>query len=310
MEKRSFIPDIEAQAADMASSCAMCALSGTGRLVDVGDTRLHVVERGHGLPLLVLHGGPGLDHHEFADYLDPLADRHRLVLVDQRAQGRSAPCDPATWTLRQMAADVVALARALELPRYAVLGHSFGAFVALQWAVEFPGEPGPAIISSGLPSSRYLERVEDNLRTFEPVELRERVAASWAREQDVRTAEDVASLLHDQMPFHFADPRDARIAEFERRSEGSVYSPDVLRQFSRAGYGDIEVEDRLGEVRRPVLVLAGRHDRTCVLEGASAMAEGIPGATLVVFERSAHMAYVEEQDGYVDAVRSFLAGSS
>jgi proline iminopeptidase len=287
----------------------MCALSGTGRLVDVGDTQLHVVERGEGYPLLVLHGGPGLDHHEFADYLDPLTDRYRLVLVDQRAQGLSALCDPGTWTLRQMTADVVALARALGVPRYAVLGHSFGAFVALQWAVEFPDELGPAIISSGLPSSRYLDRIADNLTTFEPVELRERVAASWTREQEVRTAEDVASLMHDQMPFHFADPHDPRIADFERRSAGSVYSAEVLRHFSRAGYGDIDVEDRLGEVRRPVLVLAGRHDRTCVVEGARAIAGGIPGATLVVFEHSAHMAYVEEQERYVDAVRSFLAGS-
>ena len=276
-------------------------------MVDIGDTRLHVVERGRGYPLLLLHGGPGLDHHEFADYLDPLADEHRLLFVDQRAQGRSDPADPATWSLRQMAADVVALARALELPAYAVLGHSFGAFVALQWAVEHPDEPGPAIISSGLPSSRYLELVEENLRTFEPAELRERVAASWAREQSVRTPEDVAALLHDQMPFHFADPLDPRIEEFEQRSAGAVYSPDVLRHFARAGYGDIEVEDRLPGVRGPVLVLAGRHDRTCVIAGARVMAEAIPAAELVVFEESAHMSYVEENDLYLDAVRSFLA---
>jgi proline iminopeptidase len=288
----------------------MSATSSTGRLVDVGDTALHVVERGDGFPILLLHGGPGLDHHEFADYLDPLADAHRLILVDQRAQGRSAPADPATWTLRQMAADVVALAGALELPRYAVLGHSFGAFVALQWAVEFPDEAGPAIISSGLPSSRYLDRLEETLAAFEPVELRERVTASWAREQGVRTAEEVAELLHDQMPFHFADPLDPRIAEFERRSAGAVYSPEVLRHFSQAGYGDIDVEQRLGGVRRPVLVLAGRHDRTCVLDGASAIAEGVPGARLVVFEHSAHMSYVEEQDRYVEVVRSFLASAS
>ena len=44
------------------------------RLIDIGDTRLYVVERGTGYPLIALHGGPGLDHHEFADYLDPLCD--------------------------------------------------------------------------------------------------------------------------------------------------------------------------------------------------------------------------------------------
>src|SRR5258708_6941129 len=271
----------------------MPAPSSTGRRVDVGDTLLHVVERGHGDPLLLLHGGPGLDHHAFGDYLDPLADAHRLILVDQRAQGRSAPADPATWTLAQMAADVVSLARALELRRYAVLGHSFGAFVALQWAVAFPDEPGPAIISSGPPHSRYLERVGDGLRSFEPVELRERVAASWASEQGIETPEQVAALLHDQMPFHFADPLDPRIAEFERRSAGAVHSPAVLRHFSRAGYGDIDVEDRLGGVRRPVLVLAGRHDRVCVLDGALAIADAVPGARLVAFEESPHMTYAQ-----------------
>jgi proline iminopeptidase len=181
--------------------------------------------------------------------------------------------------------------------------------VALQWAVAHAEERGPAIISSGLPSSRYLEHVEENLRTFEPVELRERVAASWDREAQVRTAGDVAALLHDQMPFHFADPRDPRIADYERRSAGAVYSPDVLRHFSAPGHGDIEVEDRLGDVRRPVLVLAGRHDRTCVLEGSRAIAGGILGAQLVVLEESAHMGFVEEQQRYLDAVRSFLAGA-
>jgi proline iminopeptidase len=285
----------------------MSAPSRTGRLVDIGDTRLHVVERGGGQPLLVLHGGPGLDHHEFADYLDPLAEDHRLILVDQRAQGRSAPADPATWTLRQMAADVVALARALELPSYAVLGHSFGAFVTLQWAVDFPDEPAAAIVSSGLPHSRYLERVSDALLAFEPVELREQVVRSWAREPEVETVEQVAELVRDQMPFHFADPRDPRIAELERRSAGAVYSPDVLRHFSGAGYGAIDVEDRLGTVRCPVLVLAGRHDRVCVLDGAMAIADGIPGARLVVFEHSAHMSYVEENERYLDEVRRFLS---
>ncbi|HXM53994.1 MAG TPA: alpha/beta fold hydrolase, partial [Candidatus Dormibacteraeota bacterium] len=278
-----------------------------GRLVDIGDTRLNVVERGRGYPLILLHGGPGLDHHEFADYLDPLADTHRLLLVDQRAQGRSAPADPATWTLQRMAADVVALARALDLTDYAVLGHSFGAFVTLQWAVDFPDEPGPAIVSSGLPSSRYLAQVEENLETFEPVELRERVTASWEREQSVRTPEDVAALLHDQLPFHFRDPLDPRIEEFERRSAGARYSPDVLRHFAKAGYGDIDLEPQLAAVRRPVLVLAGRHDRTCVVEGARVMAEGIPNGELVVFEQSAHMSYVEETDLYLDEVGSFLA---
>jgi len=278
-----------------------------GRHIAISDTRLHVVERGaDGLPLLVVHGGPSLDHHMFGDYLDPLAGEFRLVLVDQRSQGRSDPAPVETWTLERMAADLGELAEAMGFDRYATLGHSYGAFVVLQQAVDRPGHAAATIVSSGAPSARWLDVVEQNLASFEPVELREQVTESWAREQRAETQEECAALLHDQLPFHFADPRDPRIAEYERRTEGGVYAPDVLRHFAVADYGGIEVEARLGEVTQPVLVLAGRHDRTCVVAAGEAIAAGIPGAELVVFERSGHMTFAEENEAYVAAVRRFL----
>ena len=277
-----------------------------GRHVPIDDTRLFIVERGRGYPLLVLHGGPGLDHHLFGDYLDPLTDCYRLILLDQRSQGCSDRTPESTWTLARMAQDVVALARALDLDRYAVLGHSYGAFVALQNAVDFPGQAAQTIVSSGIPSARFLEHVERNLAAFEPIELREQVAASWARESSARTQEDVASLLPDQFPFHFADPLDPRIKEAEERTAGAVYAPDVLRHFAQADYGEIEVQDRLGAVIQPVLVLAGRHDRTCSVEAAEAIARGVPNGQLVVFENSGHMTFIEENERYIAAVRDFL----
>jgi proline-specific peptidase len=277
-----------------------------GRYVDVGDTRLYVVERGDGYPLLVFHGGPGLDHHSFGDYLDALADEYRLILVDQRSNGRSERSPEETWTLQQMAADVSALARTLDLGRYAVLGHSYGAFVVLQHAVDFPGEAAQTIVSSGIPSARFLEQIDRNLAAFEPVELREQVTSSWEREKFVRTQEEVAGLLHDQWPFQFADPHDPRIEDFERRTAGAIYSTDVLRHFASEEYGGIEVEDRLGDVTQPVLILAGRHDRTCSVEASEAIAEGVRHGELVVFESSGHMTYVEENDAYIRTVRDFL----
>ncbi len=278
-----------------------------GRHFEISDSRLHVVERGaDGLPLLIIHGGPSLDHHMFGDYLDPLGEEFHLVLVDLRSQGLSDRAPVATWTLERMAADVGELAEAMGFDRYATLGHSYGAFVVLQQAVDRPGHAAATIVSSGAPSARYLAAVEENLAAFEPVELREQVTRSWAREQEAQTAQECDALLHDQLPFHFADPRDPRMAEFERRTAGVVQSPDVLRHFAAADYGGIEVEDRLGEITQPVLVLSGRHDRTCVVEAGEAIAAGIEGAELVVFEASGHMTYVEENEAYLEAVRRFL----
>lgn len=275
-------------------------------LIDIGDTRLNVVERGDGYPLLVLHGGPGLDHHEFGDYLDPLCDQFRFILVDLRAQGRSERCPESTWTLEQMAKDCVLVAEALHLQKYALLGHSYGAFVALQNAVDFPGHAAQTIVSGGVPSARFLSVVQENLEALEPVEIREQVKASWDRESRVQTQEEFAELMHDQMPFHFGNPFDPRIAEYETRTKETVYSPDMLRHFAQAEYGGIEEEDLLKNVTQPVLVCTGRLDRVCSVAAAEATAKGLPNSELVIFENSGHMTFVEEPDRYLEVVRRFL----
>jgi proline iminopeptidase len=279
----------------------------SGRRVSIGDLSLFVEERGTGYPLIVLHGGPGLDHHQFADYLDPLTDTFKLVLVDQRSHGLSDRTPPETWTLAQFAEDVVSLAEALGFERYGVLGHSWGAFVALQNAVDFPGAASQTIISAGLPSSRYLEKTFQAIGAFEPIELRKQVMSSWEREKDVQTEEEMAQLLRDQMPFHFADPRDPRIDDMMERSARARYAPEVVRFFSEnEDYGALELEERLIEIGHPVLIISGRHERTCVVEGAEALAAGIPHSQLVILENSAHMSFVEQNDAYCRAVREFL----
>jgi len=279
-----------------------------GHYIRLDDTSLFVEERGDGYPLLILHGAPGvIDHRFFGNYLDPLCDRYRLILVDARSHGRSEPAAESTWSFEQFVKDVSALARAMKLDRYAVLGHSYGAFVALQHAVSFPGDAAQTIISNGVPSIRFLwEHVERSLRHFEPAELREQVTASWEREKTAQTQEDVASLLHDQMPFHFADPYDPRIPEFEKITAPAAYAPAVLRHFANQGYGLFDCEAELSGIKQPLLVLAGRHDRTCSVEAAEAITRAVPGSELVIFERSGHAPFVEEQERYIAAVRNFL----
>lgn len=281
--------------------------ASSGKLVDIGDARLYVIERGAGYPLVVIHGGPGLDHHMFGDYLDPLTDTVRLILVDQRANGRSDRPPEETWTLEQNAKDVCLLAEAMQLGEYAVLGHSYGAFVALQHAADYPDEAALTVVSSGVPGSRFLSSfVESQIASFQPEMLRQQVKDSWEQEQHVQTADDVAALSVNQLPFHFADPLDPRISEYAKQTADTVFSPEVLRKFSSSEYGGIAVEDKLAGIHHPVLILAGRHDRTCSVEAAEFMGSNIPDSELVVFENSGHMTFVEENDLYLSTVRDFL----
>ena len=250
--------------------------------------RMFVEEVGAGFPLIVLHGGPGLDHSTFRPWLDPLGDELRLLYVDERGQGRSERVDPATLSLEVFARDVDLLAEALELERFALLGHSFGAIVATWHATELGTAAAYVISGGGDASEPMLADVEASLEALG--ERGRAIADSWEREKEVRTDEELAELMRVQMPFHFqGDPPPGY-------GEDTVYSPDVLRHFARIGYGDFDYRPRLGSVRSPTLVVVGEHDRTTTVRAARALHDGIDGSELAVIPGVGHMSFVEDQE--------------
>jgi proline iminopeptidase len=269
-------------------------------VLSVGDERNY--------PLFLLHGGPGLDHTELWPWFDRMSDQFRLLYVDLRGQGRSQRVDPATLSLSRFAADVTGLAEALGLERYAVLGHSFGSFVALAHAIE-QGGASHYIISGGTASfTKTAPEVEQNLATFEPIALREQVTESWALEAHAKTQEDVARLMAMQMPFHFATTEsDAyrRFMEVEAKGQ-AIYSPEVLAYFATNAYA-IEYESQLNTIHSPTLIITGEQDRTCTPRASRDLHVGIPGSDLVTLPDAGHMTFIEQPGMYFAALRDFFA---
>src|SRR4051794_17694547 len=257
---------------------------------------------GDGLPLLVLHGGPGMDHTHFRPYLDPLGEDFRVLYVDERGQGRSDRVDPETLSLKVFARDVDLLAEALELEHYALLGHSFGAIIATFHATQL-GTATAYVISGGGDTSEAL--MADVAASLEALgDAGAAIAASWDEEQSVETEEHLRELTRVQMPFHFhGDVPPAY-------GEETIGTPDVLRHFANVGYGDFDYRPKLADVHKPVLVVVGEHDRTTTPRAARVLHEGIPNSELVLVPDAGHMSFVEQPDVYLDAVRRFLLGVS
>jgi proline iminopeptidase len=273
------------------------------RLAD--GVSLWIEDVGAGFPVFVLHGGPGLDHQHFRPWLDPLADEFRLLYVDERGQGRSERVEPASLSLDVFAKDVDLTAEALGLDAFALLGHSFGAIIATQHAIEL-GTAAGYVISGGGDSSSALE--QDVAQSLEAMgEAGKPIAESWEREQTVETEEEFRELMRIQWPFHFAGP----VPESFR--DETIYTPDVIRHFASAGYGDFDYVPELARVERPTLVVVGEQDRTTTLRAARVLHEGIAGSDLTVIPAVGHMSFIEAPEAYLDAVRPFLrrvAGAS
>ena len=259
---------------------------------------LNVEEVGEGFPVIVLHGGPGLDHSGFRPYLDPLGNEFRLLYVDERGQGLSERVEPATLSLDVFARDVDLLAEALGLERFALLGHSFGAIITTKHAIEI-GTAAAYVISGGGDSSAALEA--DVGASLEAMgEAGVPIKASWEQEKVVATEDELKELLRVQMPFHFAgEPPPGYGMD-------TVGTPDVLRHFANIGYGDFDYVPDLHRVSKPALVIVGEEDRTTTTRAARALHEGIAASRFVVLPGVGHMSFVETPEPYLDAVGAFL----
>jgi proline iminopeptidase len=259
---------------------------------------LFVHEVGEGFPVIVLHGGPGLDHTHMSPWLDSLGDEFRLLYVDERGQGRSDRVDPATLSLDAFANDVDLLAAALGLDAFALLGHSFGAIVATQHAIERGTAAGYVISGGGDSSDALLADVEASLEAMG--DGAEAIADSWQQEKTVETDEELKQLLDAQMPFHFHGDVPAGF------SNEMVGSPEVLRHFANQGYGDFDYVPQLDRISKPTLVIVGEHDRTTTPRAARVLHEGIAGSELAVVPAAGHMSFVEQPEAYFGPVRQFL----
>lgn len=269
----------------------------TGRIA-VRDTELFVTVEGQGPPVLVMHGGLGVDHTCLHPWLDPLGDSATLVYYDHRGNGRSArpPLDDAdhsTWV-----EDADALRAALGHEQVVVLGHSYGGFLALRYALAHPDRVRGLILVSTAAVMEHWDAVHTNL------------AARQATPEQLRAFEDrpfeddaeFSSTLRALLPLYFHRPQDEVLAQL------GVMTTSV--EASVAGgrcMADYDVRSELSRIEVPALVLAGRHDFIMpVAATAEPLAAGLPNAELVVFEDSGHFPYIEQPAMFGDVVRSWL----
>ena len=146
--------------------------------VDAGDgVRLWVEERGHGSPVVVVHGGPGMDHGSLAADLAPLERAHRVLYYDQRGGGRSTlPADTNLLTIEHHVSDLEALRRRLGFRKLTLLAHSFGPAIAARYAIRHPNRVERMIFLGPIPPRKGALR-EDVARAVDsrPTRTRERV---------------------------------------------------------------------------------------------------------------------------------------
>ncbi len=270
---------------------------------DVNGTRLFYETDGSGPPLMLVHGAPGLsDHRANTTTHGPLADQFQLVYFDLRGCGQSARMPVETYTHEHFARDVEGLRQHLGLAQMALLGRSYGGFIALEYALRFHHHLTHLILADTAAWHGYDDVAQQTaLAANLPGVDRQRMQRMFAGQ--VRDIDEFRATWTAMQPLYF-DQMDA-----DRARERARHAPYVLEThnavFSRE-FPRYDVRRRLHEIRVPTLVMVGRHDWITPVAAAEELAAGIPGARLVIFEHSGHSPQVEESEAYLRVVREFV----
>jgi proline iminopeptidase len=271
----------------------------------IRDTALFVEIVGQGPPVLLMHGGPGLDHVSLTPFRQ-LADSHTVVFYDHRCNGRSmgAPVTSMTW--ENLTADADALREALGFERWAVLGHSFGGQVALEYVLRYPERVSELVLLDTAGDARWSQENAAEVlagRGFSPATVavaRRFYSGRIAARHFVRASFRLLPAYdHRFSVLRLGYEMLAGGWRARMRPEALIFGGQMMRGWS--------VMDRLPQIGVPTLVAAGRDDFLFPPESQALLAAGIPDAQLRIIERAGHNPQMERPAETLAIVADFLA---
>jgi proline iminopeptidase len=293
----------------LAASCRRAGLQPGEGYVDVPGGRIwyRIVGSGTRTPLLLLHGGPGAPSY----YLNPLAklaDERPVVFYDQLGAGRAdKPTDVNLWRGERFVEELARLRTALGLEQVHILGHSWGTMLAADCMLTKPtGVRSLILASPALSISRWLTEAEMLKRT-----LPESTQAAIATHESAGTF-DSPEYQSAVMEYYkrylcrrnpWPDDVNRTFSELGQSVYGTMWGPS---EFSATGsLRTYERAEQLRGLNLPVLFAAGRYDEATP-HTTEYYRTQVPGASVRIFENSAHFTMQDEPDAYVEAVREFL----
>ncbi|MCH8070464.1 MAG: proline iminopeptidase-family hydrolase [Proteobacteria bacterium] len=273
-----------------------------------GPVWYRVSGTGPGIPLLVLHGGPG---GRICGYsrLDVLGNERPIVRYDQLGSGRSGrPDDPSLWTVGRFVEELHTVRQQLGLDEIHLLGHSWGGSLAAAYVLE-KGTDGIAsvILSSPLLSTRMWIEDANFLRSQLPEDvqrtLTEHEQAGTTDSDEYQAASDVFYERHVFGGERAESPPECDGAPPGRFVYETMWGPT---EFHATGtLIDFDVTDRLHEIDVPVLFIVGQFDEARP-ERVAEFQQLIPGSRLTVILDAAHGTLSKKPDEYRSIVEHFL----
>ena len=264
-----------------------------------GKIYYEVIGRSKEIPLVLVNGGPGLDHlylHTSAAW-DVFAQSRQVIFYDQRGNGRSSPLkEGQSCTLADQIDDLDALRDHLRVEKIILLGSSWGGYLSMAYAARHPEHvAGLVLVDSAGPKWDEKSDVEDKIY---PDVVEKMKSIEFAADFGDKAARDEYSREDFSMLYYSPENREMLASVKFNWEVNDAISKDLVR---------FDLSPELPKFRFPALVITGRFDVNVAPVFAYQMYRAIPGAQFTVFERSGHLPFAEEPDTFASRVESFLS---
>jgi proline iminopeptidase len=270
---------------------------------------LHYEVSGRGTPVVVLAGGPGFGASYMQPVVNMVAKDHTVILLEQRGTGRSLPAEetPATINEDLVVSDLEALRHKLGYPRWTLLGHSFGTFTAMKYAIAYPEHVRAMVLLAVMPPRQADDHMDTNLQkrlpasagpTFHALMVKFRAATTDTERNDL--SEQMNELV---LPAYLYDS--SKVSEVVALSKAAGMNA-VTGHLIQQSVGNYDLSGALPTISAPTLIIQGVADPLDPSMAAKTQA-AIPNAKLTVLANCGHFAWIEAPDKLSPLLDGFLS---
>jgi proline iminopeptidase len=263
---------------------------------------------GEGKPLIVLHGGPGLSQDYLLPQMTELAKTHQVIFYDQRGCGNSeGVISDQTITLPQYVRDLDAIGKACGFESFSLLGHSWGGFLAMKYAIAHPDQVEKLILSNSMPADsddlslflhEWIKRMSPYMEKIGAIKSSEAF-----QEGDPQTFENYYLITFRTYCFK---PECADLLHLKPTKSAAVQGQLVQALFNQELFQKpYDIKPEISQLKIPTLVIHGDFD-PIPAETAEHLHKNIPHSQFVLLKDCGHFPYVETPKPYFKAIHDFL----
>jgi 3-oxoadipate enol-lactonase len=260
-------------------------------IVNCGRFDVNYIEDGDGFPIVLIHGLAG-DHTAWLPQIAAFKDRYRVIAMDNPGSGESSPVD-APCTTEELADTMIALMDNLGVEKAHVVGRSLGGLIGQHMMLRTPDRIQSMVLAASTPAVDPIgKRILENMR--EVLVWRDNWV-DWARHS-----------AHVFVSPAFYNDNPEAMARIEALVGNEARSKVSYANLNHTALTH-DTSDRLGEIACPTLIMAGRQDPICSMQGTDELSAGIAGSETVIFEKSSHFFLMEEAEKSMQTLTDWFA---